>query len=255
MTDMVEVSTSDGLRYFVDPTDERAQVLIETDGEFNAKSVRIFQQLLTRRTWDLVLDIGSNYGEMIAALRGYPTTTAIAFEPNPALHPFLQRTATANAVDLDIRAQAVGRTPGHAQFMIDQQWSGKSSLKGISGALPEHLLDVEVTSLDELFGNAQYTNALIKIDVEGAEYDVLNGALEFISGLDDFAIQFEILHMPLDEIAALAARWKMYLFSTQTLAPVRLPGPDAQLADLYLKSHRFYQNDAVLLPQHATPLD
>ena len=253
---MQAITTHDGLRYFVDPTDGRAQALAASGGESNATSVRIFQALLARRPWDLVLDIGANYGEMIAAIPRDFAGQVIAFEPNLSLHPFLRRTAESNGVAVEIRSQAVGRKDGAASFRIDTAWSGMSSLVDTASArnypvetAPQHqIVDVEVVTLDSLFRSALPTTALVKIDVEGAEIDVLTGGSEFLHGLDDCAIQIEILRLSPTELARLATQWKMYFLSRTTLNPVRLPGGNERLADLYLASGRFYQNDAVLLP-------
>ncbi len=244
---MEEVVTRDGLRYVVDPSDGRAQALIASQGEFNATSVRIFQSLLKRRRWELILDIGSNYGEMIAAIPKDFAGRVLAFEPDPRLRPFLQRTADINDVDIEIRPQAIGRADSHARFVIDSQWTGCSSLVGANTASSTDVIDVEVLTLDSLLRGETGT-ALVKIDVEGAERDVLAGGAEFLAGLDDCAIQIEILHMTPEEIARIASRWKLYFLSRTTLKPVRLPGDDTLLATLYVNSHRFYQNDAVLLP-------
>ena len=245
---MQEVITRDGLHYFVDPTDARAQRLVDTSGEFNAVSVRIFQSLLARRPWDLVIDVGANYGEMIAAIPAGFKGDVVAFEPNEHLLPFLRRTAERTGLKVDIRAQAVGRRDGSAQFVIDPTWSGQSSLRGVETASPEQLVDIDVVTLDSQFRERLPTTALIKIDVEGAEIDVLKGGTEFLFGLDDSALQIEILHMPHEQIAALATQWRMYFLSRESLSPVRLPGGDTRLAELYVSSGRFYQNDVILLP-------
>ena len=245
---MHEVTTRDGLHYFVDPADARAQHLIASAGEFNAASVRIFQSLLARRSWDLIIDVGANYGEMIAAIPPTFAGKIVAFEPNVLLLPFLRRTAERTGLQVDIRAQAAGRKNGAAQFAIDTAWSGQSSLVGVDTARPEQLVDVEVVTLDSQFRDSLPTTALVKIDVEGAEIDVLRGGSEFLFGLDDSALQVEILHMPHAQIAALATQWRMYFLSRGSLAPVRLPGADIGLAELYVTSGRFYQNDVILLP-------
>lgn len=245
---MEVVRTPAGLRFAVDPSDGRGRELIASAGGFNVLSMRIFQALLARRRWDLILDVGANYGEMIAAVPSTYEGQVIAFEPNTRLHPYLRRTAELNGVDVTIRPEAVGRTDGHAQFVVDSAWTGKSSLHGVPDASAADLVDVDVVSLDSVFRGAQPATALVKIDVEGAESEVLTGGAEFFTRLDDCAVQIEILHMAADEIATIAGRWKMYLLSRTTLAPVRLPGNDAALAAQYINSHRFYQNDAVLLP-------
>ncbi len=248
MIDGVEVVTRDGLRFYVNPRDERGKILIETSGEFNAKSVRIFQSLLARRQWELVIDIGSNYGEMIAALTQYDAARVVAFEPNCSLHSYLKHTAKENNVYVDLQHCAVGKTSGHEMFMVDTHWSGRSSLKFSPDSCTKSVQSVEVVTLDEFFNSSTCSTALLKIDVEGFELEVLEGSRKFLSSLEEYAIQIEILHMKKEDIAMLANQWRMYFFSTESLAPIRLPGGETSIVDLYLESGYFYVNDAVLLP-------
>lgn len=246
-----EIVTREGLRYAVDPLDARAQALIASAGEFNLRSVRVFRGLLGLRDWDLVVDIGANYGEMISALQGCRVPRVLAFEPNTRLHPYLHRTAQLNGVALEIRPEAVGARTGRAQFQIDLEWSGTSSLiPGTAGHRTE-TTEVEVITLDDWFATDPARTALIKMDVEGAELDVLAGAERFLAGLDDCAVQFELLHMAPPDIAALAARWRLYLISAESLAWVRMPGGLPALVEAFLATGRFYQNDALLLPKNS----
>ena len=260
---MQEITTLDGLRYFIDPTDGRAQARATPGGESNATSVRIFQALLARRQWDLVLDIGAGYGEMIAAIPPTYSSKVIAFEPDLRLHPFLRRTSDSHGIAAEIRAQAVGRKDGAGTFWIDTARSGVFSLidhasardDQVETAAQHRVVDVEVVTLDSLFRSALPTTALVKIDVDGTEVDVLTGGSEFLHRLDHCAIQIKIVRMSPSDVATLATQWKMYFLSQSTLNPVRLSGGDARLAELYVASGRFYQDDVVLLPNRDdTPL-
>lgn len=122
---------------------------------------------------DLAIDVGSNLGSysyQLARLTG----RVIAFEANPALAAFLSGLRWKG---LEVRQFALSRTDGQAEFSVptaafggpgwgtlrndhDKDWQGDK-------------FTVETRRLDTL---ELPTVALIKIDVEGAEQDVLEGA-------------------------------------------------------------------------------
>ena len=120
------------------------------------------------------VDVGSNRGQVLKeAVRVAPGAQHIAFEPIPRLAAEL----TASFPGVICRQLALGATPGAAQFCYFTKldgWSGLRRNPEISDerGAPE-LIDVRVSTLDVEM--AELTPTLIKIDVEGAELDVLEG--------------------------------------------------------------------------------
>lgn len=55
-----------GSHIYVNPADPRGKKLLETNGNFNPPAPNIRQELLRRSDWTCVLDVGANYGKMIA---------------------------------------------------------------------------------------------------------------------------------------------------------------------------------------------
>jgi FkbM family methyltransferase len=136
-----------------------------------------------------VLDVGANIGLfaiMMARQIQYGVTGWVhAFEPSPCSRRDLGRMLACNGVtNVDVRAQAVSDRPGKAVFLdiqtdnVTREASHLMELDGEHGAppLPQERIEVETIDLDTFTERHNVYPQLIKIDVEGAEFLVLEGA-------------------------------------------------------------------------------
>ena len=107
------------------------------------------------------------------------------FEASPANYEFLRRKYPFLSDDrLVINNCAVSKKNGICNFSLNVD---DSHTGNIEGSLPpshpkdykEHMVSVKTVNLDTYFEDKQID--LIKIDVEGAEWDVLEGAREIMS--------------------------------------------------------------------------
>jgi FkbM family methyltransferase len=126
------------------------------------------------------VDVGANRGQVLReAIHAAPDGRHVAFEPIPALAEELGR----RFPSVDCRPLALGnaaRTATFCHFRRLDGWSGLRRNTEISDERgdPEYIT-VRVSTLDaELAGG---TPAVVKIDVEGAELEVLEGAAQTLS--------------------------------------------------------------------------
>jgi FkbM family methyltransferase len=127
------------------------------------------------------VDVGTNRGQLLRdAVRLAPRGRHVAFEPIPELAAEIEH----EFPDVECRRLALGAQRGEAQFCHFRDldgWSGLKRSPEVSDAQgrPEFIA-VTVSTLDaELEG---FEPSVVKIDVEGAELDVLRGGRALLSG-------------------------------------------------------------------------
>jgi FkbM family methyltransferase len=143
------------------------------------------------RPGDLCFDLGAHLGDRVRAWSKL-NARVIALEPNPASMRWLRR-FYGKQPNIVLLEQAVGAHPGTATFWISRLTPSMSTLSRewvttvqqsprFAGARWEEKIQVSVTTLDALI--EQYGEpAFCKIDVEGAELDVLHGLSQPIPAL------------------------------------------------------------------------
>jgi FkbM family methyltransferase len=132
-----------------------------------------------------VYDVGANVGftAVLAARQVLPGGRVVCFEPLQANADLIHHNARLNGFsDIDVRVEALGRNDGEAEFTLSHSptWGRLSE----AGATPDASgsIRVPVRSLDSLRANEGIAPPdLIKMDVEGAEAEVLAGAVNLLT--------------------------------------------------------------------------
>ena len=193
-----------------------------------------------------VIDIGCSIGIYAAEMARY-ADKVIAFEANPAVAQFARAVAPRNVEVINV---ALSSAPGRATLKIPRNSGGATvdELATIELGNPLHAgnsdtIQVEMKRLDDMgIANCSF----IKIDVEGHEEAVLDGAANLI------AAQRPVLMTELDEslnqgaLTRLAAQYaslnyRAFFFSRGKLRPVSEFDPAR------------HQNAANLRPRHKLP--
>jgi FkbM family methyltransferase len=153
-----------------------------------------------------VLDVGANVGAYsvpLAAAR--PDLVVHAFEPNPTVVPRLERNRNLNRIaNLVVHATALADAPGEASFYRFDDDVSLSSLNRHAAELHGTPLvtSVRVETVDALFARESRRVSFIKIDVQGAELGVLQGARDTIAAhRPAFLLEHEDSHFESPELA------------------------------------------------------
>lgn len=153
-----------------------------------------------------VVDVGANVGLVTTALlRRFPGATVHAFEPTPETAAVL-RTRLGGDPRVVINEVALAATAGTASFRVDQHTHG-----GGSNSLLAHTenfatrastdryrsVEVATTTLDAYVAERGIERVdLVKLDVEGAELQVLEGAAGLLARSAIDVIASEVRFVP-----------------------------------------------------------
>ena len=129
-------------------------------------------------------DVGGYRGYMSGVMAMNGAAQVFVFEPFPANLKALERLVSLNpACSIQVKPFAVGKIEGSATFRVmpDQSMGKLSTSEFQSGASALQELQVPIHTLDSLVETKGIPPPnLIKIDVEGAEIDVLLGAIQVL---------------------------------------------------------------------------
>jgi FkbM family methyltransferase len=140
-------------------------------GTYEQAQSRLFHQHVTAES--TVFDLGANVGYYtLLAAKLARLGQVVAFEPEPRNAAFLRSNIAANRCqNVSIHELAIAATTGVAKFKF-------GSGSGTGALAAEGTLAVKTVKLDEFVATSGLRPTHLKIDVEGAEIDVLRGGLE-----------------------------------------------------------------------------
>jgi FkbM family methyltransferase len=173
-------------------------------GSLRKTGEQSFISVLARGRVDLCLDVGANLGEYSEALLRATGATVIAFEPLPQTHAKL----AALEARYPGRLVAVNKGVGDVDGQLELHWGDNSQLASFSkevlsigyvGACNVRRTSVPVVTLDGYFAAEGQTFAdreitLLKIDTEGFEHEVLQGARRTLAERRPRFVQMEFNH-------------------------------------------------------------
>ena len=176
---------NESIRITVSP-DAALQVMKLGQAAFDTDLIEVAERFIT--TNSNVWDVGANLGIFtFAAATLAPRGMSLAIEPDIFLASLIKKTASFDEYqDKDIRIlpMAVSSSNGVARFMIANRGRASNFLESAggnsqTGGIREELY-VPALTLDTLLQTSPAPN-FVKIDVEGGENLVLQGALKVIS--------------------------------------------------------------------------
>jgi FkbM family methyltransferase len=128
----------------------------------------------------LMLDIGANVGAVSLYWANLsPSLRIHCYEPNPAAFQSLRSNVERNGLNsrITIFPEGVGRTSGSLKLWIDVPTDLSTAYSETSPSEGGRRIEVPVVSLDEVWRRLGEKEVwLLKVDTEGAEVDILEGA-------------------------------------------------------------------------------
>lgn len=181
--DHVRLQRSGHLIY-VEPRDVRGWKVVEGLGRGHQPAlIDLWVRAVDALRPVVAVDVGANYGEMVLNARYPEGSRAVAVEANPGVAHHLARSLAAHPdrARIELVEALAGLEGGTtATLRVDPRWSGTASTGlGAADGLLEH--SVPVVTLDDLIG-APPERLLLKVDTEGAEVPVLEGAARLLAG-------------------------------------------------------------------------
>ena len=140
------------------------------------------------RVGETFVDVGANVGAFTILASKVVKAKSISFEPLPETVDRLKDQIQINRINdiVSVRNKGVGDKIGALFFTNNNDTIHKVSLAGNV----ENTTKIEVTTLDEeLDSNGKY---FFKIDVEGFEYNVIEGGKEILSSQNTIALIVEL---------------------------------------------------------------
>lgn len=162
-----------GYRLRVPPDSPPASLALYTGGYPDWDEMRLLERVL--RPGDTFVDIGANVGvwTLLAASLVGPTGHVDAFEPGPTARSRLLANLDINSfrARVEVHAEALSDSAGHVDFVSDQDAQNRIRSDSDSS---NSCIRVPTVRFDEVLAGRHPFAA--KIDVEGAERLVLEGA-------------------------------------------------------------------------------
>jgi FkbM family methyltransferase len=189
-----------GLRFSVDPRD-RFAALMAYGHNLEAPDLDVFCRLAESQS--VIVDVGANFGLYAICSGGHARGGKVfAFEPIPEQLTLLQTNIADNNLEGIVfpRGKAVAEVAGVRQFFISESasFSGFAETGRSATARSLNVECVTLDTYDELSGLAV---DLLKIDVEGAELEVLLGAKDVIARSPNIVMLVEANSKNLSEMA------------------------------------------------------
>jgi len=162
----------------------------------------VIEPLLTKQ--DIVLDVGTNIGT-IANWLANRTKHVHGFEPHPAnIEMTRDQIKFRKTKNITLSQLALGREPGTLQLHV-KSFHGHHSLGDTAASPTVEKIDVEVDTVDRYCSTHGIERIdFLKIDVEGFEDEVLQGATSMLKSHSIGFVLFELRHSILASVGKLS---------------------------------------------------
>jgi len=161
---------------------------------YNEKAVLSIIKKFAQDGYDLV-DVGANVGiHSLTAASANAKIEIFSFEPEPSnFNDFIKNISLNNFKNINPFNMGLGNFKGLAELNVNEGWNkGKHSLK-VSFSENSKKASILVSLLDDFKVFITSKKIIIKIDVEGFEKEVIEGAKELLNQVQEAVVIIELL--------------------------------------------------------------
>ncbi|QIO24127.1 FkbM family methyltransferase [Haloarcula sp. JP-L23] len=175
--------------------------------DYTQKERRVIKDILATCTPETTFfDIGANYGMytcLVADVAG--SDNVVAFEPHAGNTTLIRENLSINDLQATVVHAAVGDSDGTVDFALQTETAGATHNMALpdgpaaTTSTMDTVVEVEMTTLDSYVEEESCpVPEIVKIDVEGAEYGVIDGARETLEHDDCRLVYCEVhpRHLP-----------------------------------------------------------
>lgn len=192
-------NTSEGFDLWIHPDDEILSRSIVYDKIWEPETTKLIKNIIHKG--DIGIDLGANIGYftiLMANLVGM-SGKIFSFEPDPQNFDILQKNIKQNQLKNVIPKQsAIGDIDGKIKLYLSNTnagWHKVFPTQFVDYEVSKKNIDVDICSLDKLFANKKID--LIKMDVEGYEWNTIQGGKQILEENYDIKLIFEFFPMAL----------------------------------------------------------
>jgi len=209
----------------------------DSSGEINV--LHRLQRLCAMQDTAVIVDVGAHRGEYAAAVLRVIGNKAVIHccEPDPVAFAALDTRFAARPA-VHCHQTALGESDGTGWLITDHPGSTTGSVEtGGRSPVGERQISARIRRLEEFCGENRIARIdLLKLDVEGYEYDVLKGAGRMLSGGRISLIQFEFGETYIryrrylrDIFDLLSAEYRIYRVLQNGFAEVKSYSPEEEI--------------------------
>jgi len=148
-------------------------------------------QQFSPKKGDIVIDVGAAFGfySIVASKKVGQEGKVVAIEPQPDSFDMLNKNIKLNKLT-NISTLNYAASSKRTTLKL---YSSYSTLQERAGQSPQQFIEIRAETLDNLLGQVDLDKAnWVKVDVEGAELEVLKGAAGILSKSSDLALFVEV---------------------------------------------------------------
>jgi len=157
------------------------QAFLDTYNELFVQNIYRFKQSNPN---PIIIDCGANMGlSLLYLAKEYPLAKIIAFEPDETVLPYLEKNIKSYGLNVELHKKAVWSSNTTLSFYTDEGMGGRVETD-FSNCLPKR---VETFRLKDLLGQKI---DFLKIDIEGAEIEVLMDCEDSLYNIDNLFVEY-----------------------------------------------------------------